>query len=325
MNANNLLQIFLDLKNSQKDFSDAYKVVSISNKGRHKLGCTEEGFPIYFIECSDNQKSSDIRLQLVDVFFNRECSLYSTVDKIIGKTYCMVILKSIQNDLIRYFLDVFNLVLNRLPISPSTKELGKEIAKLVRLFMNLPTYSLETLQGLWAEMLVIEQARNPDYLIESWHVSTTDKYDFNDGIDKIEVKSTVKSCRSHQFALEQLNPNENSRLIIASIQMIKTGVGFTIFDLEKKIAQRLKQNDTITKLKEIILKTLGPNLEDVQKVCYDYSLAVDSLKFYDYTDVPCIKKDDVPQNVSEVHFMSDLTNVSDIDRETMLGALHGSL
>ena len=325
MEFNGLLQKFLSLRNSDNVVSEAYKVLNISHRNGHKLGYTEDGFPVIFIECSDIRKTSDIRLQLVDVLFNRECSLYSAKEKIENKTYCLVILKSLQDDLISYFLEVFTLVLDRLPPFPSTMELGKEIATLVRLFTNLPTYSLETLQGLWAEMLVIEQSSNPDYLISSWHVSTMDKYDFNDGNDKIEVKSTLKNNRLHQFAIEQLNPNENSRLVIASVQMVKTGVGYSIFDLEKNITAKLNQNDSIIKLKEMILKTLGVKSENASTVYYDYSFAVESLKFYDYRDIPSISLKDVPANVSGVHFVSDLTSVSDVNRESMIGILHESL
>ena len=62
----------------------------------------------------------------------------------------------------------------------------------------------------------------------SWHTSPNDKFDFNDGKDKIEVKSTKTVRRVHKFSLEQLHPNINSNLIIASVFVIETGHGKTI-------------------------------------------------------------------------------------------------
>ena len=82
MEFNGLLQKFLSLRNSDNVVSEAYKVLNISHRNSHKLGYTEDGFPVIFIECSDIRKTSDIRLQLVDVLFNRECSLYSAKEKI---------------------------------------------------------------------------------------------------------------------------------------------------------------------------------------------------------------------------------------------------
>lgn len=57
-----------------------------------------------------------------------------------------------------------------------------------------------------------------------------DVYDFNDGIDKIEVKSTSKSHRIHKFSYDQLSPTENTNLIISSIFVIQSGIGKNIFD-----------------------------------------------------------------------------------------------
>lgn len=63
-----------------------------------------------------------------------------------------------------------------------------------------------SIQGLWAELFVISIASNPEYLLKAWHSSLNDVYDFNDGIDKIEVKSTSKSHRIHKFSYDQLSP-----------------------------------------------------------------------------------------------------------------------
>ena len=92
--------------------------------------------------------------------------------------------------------------------------------------MSQPTK--KALQGLWAELLVIERSKSPAYLLQSWHVSPNDKFDFNDGIDKIEVKSTRNVRRIHTFSLEQLHPNVNANLLIASVFVIETGHGRTI-------------------------------------------------------------------------------------------------
>ena len=46
---------------------------------------------------------------------------------------------------------------------------------------------------------------------------------------------------------------------------------------------------------------------------FDYNFAADSLRFYDSKFIPTIRKEDIPSNVSAVHFRSDLTNVDSID------------
>ena len=74
-------------------------------------------------------------------------------------------------------------------------------------------------------LFVISIASNPEYLLKAWHSSLNDVYDFNDGIDKIEVKSTSKSHRIHKFSYDQLSPTENTNLIISSIFVIQSGIG----------------------------------------------------------------------------------------------------
>ena len=45
--------------------------------------------------------------------------------------------------------------------------------------------------------------------------------------------------------MEQLNPNKNSNLIIASVFAVETGIGKTIFDLVKLIDSKVKNNDLL--------------------------------------------------------------------------------
>lgn len=323
---NTLYNQFVNLIGSKVDDSDTYRVIPVCEASHHRLGCSEDGFPIFFIECSDNKKTTDVHLELIDVRFNRLCKL-NIIDESISelRSYCLVVLKSHKKDFTKYFLDVFSIVLAKLPERPSSIQLRNEVSKLIHLFMGTTPFSASTLQGLWAEMLVIEQSTDPDYLINAWHVSANDKYDFNDGVDKIEVKSTGKISRCHEFAIEQLNPNDGSQLLIASVFVIKTGVGKNLFDLEDSIVSRLKNNASLEILKSMILKTLGENIDSVKDIYFDYTQAIDSLCFYDYKDVPSILSSNVPAGVSNVHFQSDLTSINPKDCELIKGRLHKSL
>lgn len=293
---------FLKLIGSELNNNDSYHVIPIKEGSAHRLGCSEDGFPIFFVECSDKKKTNDVHLDLIDVRFNCQCKLNSSENTDSAPhTYCLVELKSHKKDFTKYFLEVFCIVLDKLPNCPTTSQLHEEVSKLVQLFMGSATYSAASLQGLWAEMLVIEQSAQPDYLINAWHESTSDKYDFNDGIDKIEVKSTVKESRIHQFALEQLNPNDGSRLLIASVYVTKTGVGKNLFDIEDSIISRLQNSESVEKLKMMIIKILGEHIDDVKNIFFDYTQAVDSLKFFNYKDVPAINIANVPAGVANVH------------------------
>lgn len=160
---------------------------------------------------------------------------------------------------------------------------------------------------------MIKRASNPSYLIRSWHVVLEDKFDLNDGSDKVEVKSTNGTKREHTFSLEQLNPNKGLRLLIASMFVSQTGVGKTIFDLVNEISSSISDVDVLFKLREETTQTIGSHIEEVSNMFFDENVSLDSLRFFDYASIPSINIVNVPTEVSAIHFRSDLSDVSPVD------------
>ena len=290
-----------------------YRALSI-DLSPHRVGCSNEGHPMLFIECCDKDRLSDIKLSLFRVLFNRRCALADIDNKsVIEKDFTIIQMVSDDQDLIKYFFQVISIILQRLPSRPKVSLLKEEISKVIEIFMAPLRFSKETVRGLWAELLVIERSSNPEYLINAWHVEPEDKYDFNDATDKIEVKSTAGDKRSHIFSLEQLSPEDGSSLLIASVFVNNTGVGKSIFDLMDMISAKLNNTDCGLKLSEIVLKTIGPHTEECANLFFDYKFALGTLQYYDSTVIPSVNKKDVPAAVSAVHFRSDLSEVQTIE------------
>ena len=291
---------------------NSYRALSMENLP-HRVGCSNDGFPMLFIECCDKEHLSDIKLSLFRVLFNRRCSLADIDNKsVIEKDYTIIQMVSDDQDLIKYFFQVITIVLQRIPVNPKVKKLKDEISKVVEIFTVPPKFSKEVVRGLWAELLVIERSSNPEYLVKAWHEEPEGRYDFNDSIDKIEVKSTIGDQRSHIFSLEQLNPNDSSKLLIASIFVNPTGIGKSIFDLMDMISARINDTDCSLKLSEIVLKTVGLHIDECRNMFFDYNLAMDSLTYYDSKVIPSIDINSIPAAVSSVHFRSDLSDVPSI-------------
>lgn len=196
---------------------------------------------------------------------------------------------------------------------PTVNILKAEVSKLISLFTSVKSISKEVVRGLWAELILIKRASNPSYLIRSWHVVPEDKFDFNDGSDKVEVKSTNGTKREHTFSLEQLNPNKGSRLLIASMFVSQTGVGKTIFDLVDEISSSISDVDVLFKLREETTQTIGSHIEEVSNMFFDENVSLDSLRFFDYASIPSINIANVPAEVSAIHFRVDLSDVSPVD------------
>ena len=313
LNNINLLEKFRELK-ARPHTEDGFNVVSISETSPHRLGITPEGYPIFFIACSSSERVSDIILRLFKVLFNRQCTISDTVTgSDIQDTFSIIQLSSLNPDFQKYFLEVVYLLLCRLEDKPTVNVLKAEVSKLLSLFTSVKSISREVVRGLWAELILIKQSSTPSYLIRSWHVMPEDKFDFNDGIDKVEVKSTNGSKREHTFALEQLKPNKGSRLLIASMFVSQTGVGKTIFDIVDDISSNISDVDVLFKLREETTQTIGTHIEEVSSMFFDENVSLDSLQFFDYTSIPSINTEDVPPEVTGVHFRSDLSDVSPVD------------
>lgn len=304
----------LYLNTMSSDIEDnSFRAVCINSEIPHRVGCSNEGFPMLFVECCDKEKVSDIKLSMFRVLFNRKCSLADIENKtVLERDFSIIQMNSDNQDLIKYFFQVMSIVLKRLPNCPKVSLLKQEISKVIEIFTLQHNLSREVVRGLWAELLVIERSSDPEYLIKAWHEQPEDRYDFNDSIDKIEVKSTTGDNRTHIFSLEQLLPNDSANLLIASVFVNSTGIGKSIFDIEDMISENIHDIDCELKLSEIILKTIGPNIEECEKMRYDYNFAVDNLLFYKSDVIPSIKKEHIPAAVSAVHFRSDLSEVPSI-------------
>lgn len=322
-NKEDLYNKFIDLSPNNGE-SNEFAVDTIIEGRPHKIGVSPEGHIMIFVECSDEKVTSNIKLKMFNVTFNRLCKLNDRANTV-EKKYSIIKLLSNNIDIQKYFLDVMLIVIQKLPILPKVEQLKREVSKIISLFTSMPQISKEAVKGLWAELFLIERSSNPLYLLKSWHVSTEDKYDFNDGVDKIEVKSTSNEERIHHFAIEQLHPNKESQLLIASLIVVNSDLGTGIFDLVDSISLRINDTDALLKLNEQVLQTIGSHIEEAKEIRYDYTYAKDNIKFFDYKDIPAIDLKDVPLGVSSVHFASCLKGLDAVDISTINGNLFNSI
>jgi len=305
-----IYKIFASLERKETN-QNSFFATALPFTKKHKIGISPEGFPVFFIECDDAMPSLDINLEFISVLFYRTCKLYEN-NKYSENIYTIVSLKTGNIDFQRYFLDIVCVVLEQLPFNPSHKQLKTEIQKLIDLFSQFNRPPRKSIQGLWAELLIIEQAKSPEYLIQSWHSSPDDRFDFNDGYDKIEVKSTSTVHRIHTFALEQLNPNKNTNLLIASIFVIQTGQGKNIFDMINSICKRTQDLQLQFRLNEIVAQTLGNDFDKVFDIYFDYQQALDTIAFFNSKDIPTISNDCIPEEISNIRLDCDLSNIKAI-------------
>lgn len=310
MNENKIKELFQKLEVHSAG-EESYMVISIPDL-QHKLGKSDEGYPKFFI-CVNESTSQvkNIVRELLTVEYNQMCRVESEEGQI-ENTYAIITLRSPEWTLQSSFLDIVLLMLDNMQSLPSRKELAVEVENLITIFSAMENPPVKKMQGLWGELLVIEQSKYPEVLLNAWHSSPNAKFDFTLGRDKIEVKTTSSENRIHRFSLDQLNPSPSSRLLIASITVRESGPGNggkSIRNLFDSIYAKVTGSKERLHLYEVMAETIGRDIAKLDTVFFDYTEAVDSLDYFRAQDIPHIAKGDVPAGVTEVKFASNLAEV----------------
>jgi hypothetical protein len=90
--------------------------------------------------------------------------------------------------------------------------------------------------------------------------------------------------------------------------------GTTIENLQEMIFKSIPNRiDLQNTLINIISKTLGSNLLNAQNEQFNYELAKQSIAFYDGKDIPTINSNDIPPEVTDLHFKIDLSKVASLN------------
>jgi len=312
MSRTSLITEFEQLRASNVSDYQAYAVAPIPNMPLHRLGVTKDAQPIFFVRCSaqrPNVKQAGYRLERLVIQFNKKCLIKNAQQQELEETFTTIELRPGADELIIYFLDVFQLLIKGLPNRPTVGDLNEKLHEVLSLFNHLSAPPKRTVQGLWAELLVIELAKDPAFLLAAWHRESMDKYDFNDGVSKVEVKSAASHRRVHHFSAEQLLPNPSSQTLVVSVIAIETAAGSSIDDLIEAIDQRLQDDALLLDLKMKIGSTLGNALESSRDHYFDYAQAADSIRLFDTNDIPKILADHIPPQIQRVSYDCDLTDV----------------
>lgn len=321
-----IVDLFYALKQSNRSEPNRFTVRPLPGIANHKVGISAEGYPVFFVQCENPRglKTLDCDLEFIKVQYNRACELINEQQETVVGDYTVILLQSDTIELQGYFLEIVYLLVGKLGDKPSLGDLKTEVDRIINLFSKFNKPATKTVQGLWAELLTIQNSANPEYLIQSWHHAVTDTFDFNDGIDKIEVKSTSKGKRVHRFSLEQLTPNKNSRLIIVSLFVIETGKGKSVIDLIAMLGEKISA-EALMKVNEIVTATLGKDFEKSFHVFFDYQHAVDNIGYFDSNAIPSIAPQLLRQEISNVKFDCDLTYITPLDGIDYESTLHVAL
>ena len=76
------------------------------------------------------------------------------------------------------------------------------------------------------------------------------------------------------------------------------------------LVDKVNDKNLIERLFAVVSKTLGNTVEQGIKIKFDFELAKNSIRFYNVRSISKIEEINIPQQVTELKYKSDLTNVA---------------
>ena len=287
-----------------------FEAIPLSATRKDFLAKTDDGAPVFLLHDSSAAKyNPGVNFRYLSAQFHTTCRVRTNfVD--VEDQFCMVWCDTAAPELHELFVRCVGAAIEELPESCGTRELESCISQLRDLFRALAQPSSREISGLWSELFVISRCGNSLSALSLWHEDQFDRFDFSSSTLHIEIKSTVRGLRAHEFALEQLQqPVGGAGFVVSMVLQPLTG-GISVLDLAREIEAevagfpRLKQ-----KLWENVAKTLGADFSDKLDKRFDRTFAERNLTVYSMNDIPRPETPSDPR-ITALRFVSDLTAVS---------------
>lgn len=290
---------------------------------QHLLVRGDHGEPVLLLATEIRiSPRADIRLKHVGVQFDRRFEVTHGDD---GSTevgnFCKFTCDSSSLHLHEYFVELMVATASTHPGVLSASAVDKVVDVLLELFRKLSLPTDHSVTGLWGELLLMHLAVLPGKFLDAWHLRTTDGFDFAFPDKRIEVKTTERPSREHDFSLKQVRSGRETDLI-ASITLARSSAGLSALGLARLVAERLDAAQQ-AKLWRLVLETLGEDADADGEHRFDVKGASDGLVFVRASDVPAPEvSEKVAAFVTEVRFRSNINTLcvtSAVDKADILG------
>ncbi|MHB8689417.1 MAG: PD-(D/E)XK motif protein [Candidatus Dormibacteraceae bacterium] len=173
-----------------------FAVVPINDDLRHLVGKDQNGFPAILVDASGKDGNPLLRVELehLTVLPDVHCDVEFPDEKHRVGSYTLIRCSG-DDELQGLFLRLVGGLLQQINAASERAELAHVVVKLVDLFRALTVPPRKSVQGLWAELFLVAQCRNPVMLLEAWHADPTELYDFSREHQRLDVKSSSRRAR----------------------------------------------------------------------------------------------------------------------------------
>jgi len=312
----NLIEQFDTLAIPDNDDRRILTASSIPEYPHFRIAIDGDGNPVILLSVLNSVKNlslKNFRLKHLQLAHNVECKI-SENGKTTHEPFTIITFTNKDRHLQEYFLRISESLIRSLETKPTQEQVVDSFKKFIEVFRALSDTPTNTVQGLWAELFLIDISDKPASLLNYWHNIPQERFDFNSGEEKIEIKSSGNFERIHTFSAEQLNPPSGTSVLIGSVFIRPKSTGHSLQDFVNSISRKLGDDiELIDKLNRIVIQTLGSSLEQGIKLKFDHQVASESFKLYRHEDIKRIEELSIPIEVTEVRYKSDLTAIESIN------------
>lgn len=208
-------------------------------------------------------------------------------------------------DLYEAFCAMVEAAVSGLTSNPTSEEVEHTVQALIELFRAAISPPKKTVVGLWGELLLIDASYDPTVAIRAWHITPFDTHDFVLGSQAIEVKSTERTERIHEFNHNQLVHAVGKTVLIISVLLRRSSTGYSFQDFADAILSRLSDQQARLKLLRVIHESLGDEIQEANDIRFDHKEALNLVRQVRADTLPVV---DVPPNsgISNIRYSINL-------------------
>ena len=303
----------------QRETSNAEIIVSnFRSVSDHYFGISKRG-EIVILFTTEDVHSEDFkvaefpRYEHMNVQIDQPLTVENESAEPVDHVFHVLRFKSDDEFIQVYFLQYMEGVVDKMGNAITFRELVpqlKDALSLFRLVRNPPRIEI---QGLWAELFILMNSTNPGEMVDAWHVSNSELWDFHSNDRIVEVKSTIGRSRIHSFQNEQLLPPMDVRdSVVASLILARTDDGATIWDLIQGINRKV-DGERSAKVTKLVHGLLGSSIAQSEEVKFDLVEALENLKFFSIASIPSFQRNNVPPEISDVRFKVQFAGIPELE------------
>lgn len=317
MTESTLAELLATIDGSSADRS-AFDVRTLPGTS-HYIGRNAQGFPALLIGSERGGFHAPVKLALIEARFGAECEIQPPDGALRREYLTTITCTSPDAQAQAYFVHVCETITRILGPLPTLPLVIDVVERLIDLFRRLAKPAARSLTGLIGELCILAWSRDIASATAAWRSSDVDRFDFSTRDIRLDVKTSSDRRRIHHLSAEQCQPPKGTIGLLVSIFVEASGGGLSVQELVRVIEGRLGQHqDLVLKVQQTVAETLGESLPSALSARFDEHLARSSIQFFDMAMVPAVRGE-LPSEVTQVHFRSDLTNIVPLSESEVEG------